>query len=236
VSLSFGRGSADRFWKDAEYALVRSFPNIPSEMELQGPERVGLRNPERFSRTYYRADLFIGARNLARRLKVQLDLSPSVADTTGAELSAGPPGVTFADVAVDRVLGDVVADEQQIVRETKGRITETSLEFEVDLDEISGRRTVLFTCQRRLDGQPTPREVSVYARILDADNGAVLFRTSRTFSIDEWREQPAVANRDRPGAARGLGARGAAAANGRLGALPGLRIDRAEPAGSAAFR
>ncbi len=236
VSLSFDRESAGAFWKDAEYALVRSFPNIPSEMELQGPERVGLRDPERFSKTYYRADLFVGRRNIARRLRVQIDLSPSVVDTTGVALSAGPPGVTFADVAVDRTLGDVVADEQQVVREGKGHITETSVELVVDLDEISGRRTVLFTCQRRLDGQPTPREVSVYARILDADNGAVLYRTSRTFSIADWRDEQAVATGSGAGAARGRSARRPAAALGVLGALPGVRLTRAEPARSAALR
>ena len=236
VVLSFDREPAGAFWTDTEYALVRSFPNIPSEMELQGPERVGLRDPERFSKTYYRADLFVGRRNIARRLRVQIDLSPSVVDTTGVALSAGPPGVTFADVAVDRTLGDVVADEQQVVREGKGHITETSVELVVDLDEISGRRTVLFTCQRRLDGQPTPREVSVYARILDADNGAVLYRTSRTFSIADWRDERAVATGSGAGAARGRSARRPAAALGVLGALPGVRLTRAEPARSAALR
>jgi hypothetical protein len=235
VVLSFDREPAGAFWKDAEFVLVRSFPNIPSEMELQGPERAGLRHPERFSKSYYRADLFIGGRNLARRLKVQIDLSPSVADTTGAELSAGPPGVTFADIAVDRALGDVVADEQQVLRESKGRITETSVEFVVDLDEISGLRTVLFTCQRRLDGQPTPKEVSVYARILD-DKGAVLYRTSRTFSIADWRDEQAVATGSGAGAARGRSARRPAAGLGVLGALPGVRLNRVEPARSAALR
>jgi hypothetical protein len=235
MSLSFDRESAGAFWKDAEFSLVRSFPNIPSEMELQGPERAGLRHPERFSKTYYSAALFIGGRNLARRLKVQIDLSPSVAETTGAELTAGPPGVTFADVALDRALGDVVADEQQVVRESKGHISETSLEFVVDLDEISGRRTVLFTCQRRLDGQPTPREVSVYARILDADSGAVLYRTSRTFSIADWRDEQAVATGSGAGAAGWRSAR-EPAAGGVLGALPGVRLYRVEPARSAALR
>ncbi len=236
VSLSFDRDPAGTFWKDAEFSLVRSFPNIPSEMELQGPERAGLTYPERFSKTYYRADLFIGGRNIARRLKVQIDLSPTAAETTGAELSAGPPGVTFADVAVDRALGNVVGDEQQVVRQGKGQITETSLEFLVDLDEVSGRRTVLFTCQRRLDGQPTPREVSVYARILDADNGAVLFRTSGSFSIDGWRARQAVAAGPGPRLAPGFFARGPAAGAGLLGPLHGLRVARAEPAGSAALR
>jgi len=48
ITLSFDRESPGTFWKDAEYVLVRSVPNVPSEMELQGPERAGLRNPERF--------------------------------------------------------------------------------------------------------------------------------------------------------------------------------------------
>ncbi len=224
ITLSFDRESPGTFWKDAEYMLVRSFPNVPSEMELQGPERAGLRNPERFSKTYYRADLFVGGRNLARRLKVQIELSPSVVDTTGAELTAGPPGVTFADVALDRTLGDVVADEQHVVRDGHGRISETGLELVVDLDEISGRRSVLFTCQRRLDGQPTPREVSVYARILDADSGAVLFRTSGVFSIDEWRAADRLVDRPHAGASAGFVALRTAGA-GPLGPLSRLRRD-----------
>jgi hypothetical protein len=224
ITLSFDRESPGTFWKDAEYVLVRSFPNVPSEMELQGPERAGLRNPERFSKTYYRADLYVGGRNLARRLKVQIELSPSVVDTTGAELTAGPPGVTFADVALDRALGDVVADEQHVVRGGNGHVSETGLELVVDLDEISGRRSVLFTCQRRLDGQPTPREVSVYARILDADSGAVLFRTSGAFSIEEWRAADHLVDRPHAGASAGFVALRTAGA-GPLGPLSGLRRD-----------
>jgi hypothetical protein len=132
--------------------------------------------------------------------------------------------VTFADVALDRALGNVVADEQHVVRDGNGRISETGLELVVDLDEISGRRTVLFTCQRRLDGQPTPREVSVYARILDADSGAVLFRTSGVFSIDEWRAADRLVDRPRAGASPGFVALRTAGA-GSLGSLPGLPRD-----------
>ncbi len=224
IVLSFDRESPGTFWTDAEYVLVRSFPNIPAEMELQGPERAGLRNPERFSKTYYRANLFVGGRNLARRLRVQIELSPSVVDTTGAELTAGPPGVTFADVALDRALGAVVADEQHVVRDSNGRISETGLELVLDLDEISGRRSLLFTCQRRLDGQPTPREVSVYARFLDADSGAVLFRTSGVFSIDEWRAADRLVDRPHAGASAGVVALRTAGA-GPLGPLSRLRRD-----------
>jgi hypothetical protein len=199
IVLSFSQESPRSFWKNSEFVVVRSFPNVPSEMELQGPARDGLRDPERFSTSFYRADFFIAHSYTARRVKLRIELLPADADTSGRNPPEGTAGVSFADVAVDRALGAVVVGQGTRVLPDRGYVHEATIELVAGLDEIAGRHTVLFTCQRRLDGQPTPTEVLVYARILDAANDAILFPAEEPFSILNWHSPQVVADRAGPG-------------------------------------
>jgi hypothetical protein len=227
VRLQFDLGPAGAYWKDAEFALLETFPNSPAEMELQGPDRAGLRDPERFSRTFYRVELYVAPQNLAKKLKLQVGLTPTAHDAGAPSLLEGPPSVTFADVAVDHGLARVVADEQRRLKPGRGTASEVGIELLVDVDELKGRRSILFTCQRMRDGQPTPTEVTVYARLLD-EEGGILFRTSGSFSIDDWNHDRRMASgrslrHDRDGlVGRALGT----ATLGPLGPLSGLRIEQ----------
>ena len=192
VRLLFDPGSAAPYWKTTEFALLETFPNSPAEMELQGPDRAGLRDSERFSKTLYRVELYVAPQNRPQKLTLQIGLTPTAHDARNGALE-GPPSVTFADLAVDRALAGVVADEQHRLRSDRGRVSEIGIELDVSVDEMKGRRTILFTCQRMRDGQPTPTEVTVYARILDANDG-VLFRTSGSFPIERWNVDRRVAH------------------------------------------
>jgi hypothetical protein len=237
MQLRFDAGPVAGYWKDNEFALLETFPNSPSEMELQGPDRAGLRDPERFARTFYRVELYVAPQNLAQKLKVQVGLTPTAHDMGGRALAEGPPSVTFADLAIDRALAAVVADEQHRLKPDRGRASEVGIELQVSVDEMKGRRSILFTCQRMRDGQPTPTEVNVYARILDENDG-VLFRTSGTFSIDDWHPDRRMASSPDRRSDRRAASRGDrwTASVGTVGALSGVRVERPVAARSGFLR
>ena len=181
-----------RSGRPTSFGSLVPFPTCPRRWRRRGPHARGLRDRDRFSETYYRADFFIGRRNLARRVKLQIDLLPP----------ARRPGRVVRSArrhVCGRGRGPAPRRRaprpgHQAARRS-GRIGETNIELIVSLDEIVGERTVLFTCQRLLDGQPTPTEVAVYARILDAETGAILFPAEQVFPIDDWRRQEILARR-----------------------------------------
>jgi hypothetical protein len=209
VRVSFEREGASSVWRDLEFAVVKSFPTSPA-MELQGPDRVGLPQRDRFSRTYYRVDIFAGSRNAPREVTVQIELIAPAAEDLSDELAKLPPGVTFADVAFDRGLASVLSD-RVIESETEQRlfVFDRSIRFTLHLEQLKGFHTVLFTCQRSTDAQPNPSEVAVYAQLSDSIDGSILAATKGTFSLNDW-EQRLAARRRMPG-------RGVQPASGQAG-------------------
>jgi hypothetical protein len=175
-----------------EFTLVKSFP-ASSTVELQGPEGVELPPRDRFSRTYYRVDIYAAARNAPREITVQIDLIPPAAKNMDDELAKLPPGVTFADVVFDRSLASFVR-RPAIEGEEKQRlfVYDRSIKFTLHLEQLKGIHTVLFTCQRSTDAQPNPSEVAVYAQLSDSAGKSTLAATKSTFSLKDWEQGMAV--------------------------------------------
>lgn len=186
VRVSFEREGVGSVWRNLEFDVVKSFPTSET-MELQGPDRAGLLPRDRFSRTYYRVDIFAASRNAAREVTVQIELVPPGARDLNDELAKLPPGVTFADVAFDRALASVLSD-RVIESEAEPRlfVFDRSIKFTLHLEQLKGSHTVLFTCQRSTDAQPNPSEVAVYAQLSDASDGSILAATKGTFSLEDW--------------------------------------------------
>jgi hypothetical protein len=186
VRVSFERENVGSIWQDLEFDVVKSFPTS-STMELQGPDRKGLLQRDRFSRTYYRVDIYAASRNAAREVTVQIELVPPRARDLSDELAKLPPGVTFADVAFDRALASVLSD-RVIESEAEPRlfVFDRSIRFTLHLEQLKGTHTVLFACQRSTDAQPNPSEVAVYAQLSDSIDGSILAATKGTFSLDDW--------------------------------------------------
>ena len=86
VRVSFERGGAGSVWRNLEFTEVRSF-QTSSTMELQGPDGVELPLRDRFSRTYYRVDIYAGSRNAPREITVQIELIPPAAKDLNDELA-----------------------------------------------------------------------------------------------------------------------------------------------------
>ncbi len=82
-------GNVGSIWRNLEFAVVKSFPTS-STMELQGPDRAGLSQRDRFSRTYYRVDIYAASRNAAREVTVQIELVPPQARDLNDELAKLP--------------------------------------------------------------------------------------------------------------------------------------------------
>jgi hypothetical protein len=186
LRVSFGWEGVTSVWRDLEFDVVKSFPTS-STLELQGPDRAGLTQRDRFSRTHYRVDIFAAPRNAAREVTVQIELVPPGARDLNDELAKLPPGVTFADVAFDRALASVLSD--RVVESEAGPrlfVFDRSIKFTLHLEQLKGSHTVLFTCQRSTDAQPNPSEVAVYAQLSDASDGSILAATKSTFSLDDW--------------------------------------------------
>ena len=200
VRVSFERDDVGSIWQDLEFDVVKSFPTS-STMELQGPERAGLLERDRFSRTYYRVDIYAASRNAAREVTVQIELVPPLARDLSDEVARLPPGVTFADVAFDRALASVLSD-RVIESEAEPRlfVFDRSIKFTLHLEQLKGIHTLLFTCQRSTDAQPNPSEVAVYAQLSDSIDGSILAATKATFSLDDW-EQGLLAPRGMVGRA-----------------------------------
>ena len=190
VRVSFERENVGSIWQSLEFDVVKSFPTS-STMELQGPDRAGLVQRDRFSRTYYRVDIYAASRNAAREVTVQIELVPPQARDLNDELAKLPPGVTFADVAFDRALASVLSD-RVIESEAEPRlfVFDRSIKFTLHLEQLKGIHTVLFTCQRSIDAQPNPSEVAVYAQLSDSIDGSILAATKSTFSLDDWEQGP----------------------------------------------
>lgn len=188
LRVSFGWEGVSSVWRDLEFDVVKSFPTS-STMELQGPDRAGLAQRDRFSRTHYRVDIYAASRNAAREVTVQIELVPPGARDLSDELAKLPPGVTFADVAFDRALANVLSD-RVIESETEPRlfVFDRSIKFTLHLEQLKGIHTVLFTCQRSTDAQPNPSEVAVYAQLSDSSDGSILAATRGTFSLDDWEQ------------------------------------------------
>ncbi len=194
VRVSFERAKADVVWRDLEFTLVKSFP-ASSTVELQGPEGVELPPRDRFSRTYYRVDIYAAARNAPQEITVQIELIPPAARNLDDELAKLPAGVTFADVVFDRSLASFV---NRLVTEggEKQRlfVYDRSIRFTLHLEQLKGLHTVLFTCQRSTDAQPNPSEVAVYVQLSDSAGKSTLAATKSTFSLKDW-EQGMAAHR-----------------------------------------
>ena len=209
VRVSFEREGVGSIWRNLEFEPVKSFPTS-STMELQGPDRAGLLPRDRFSRTYYRVDIYAASRNAAREVTVQIELVPPLARDLSDELSKLPLGVTFADVAFDRALASVLND-RVIESETEQRlfVFDRSIKFTLHLEQLKGFHTMLFTCQRSTDAQPNPSEVGVYAQLSDSSDGSILAATKGTFSLSAW-EHRLAGRRSMPG-------RGVRPASGQAG-------------------
>ena len=89
VRVSFEREDVGSIWKNLEFDVLKSFPTS-STMELQGPDRAGLLQRDRFSRTYYRVDIYAASRNAAREVTVQIELVPPRARDLNDELAKLP--------------------------------------------------------------------------------------------------------------------------------------------------
>lgn len=194
VRVSFERGTVTSRWRDIEYEIVQHY-ETPSTMEPQNQVAENIDAHRRFTPSYYTVDLFTGAGNASRNILVTLELIRPEARDLSDERAKLFPGVAFRDVAFDRALAGILQS-----RRPEDRLSgnDRSIQFALSLDELKGRHTVLFTCQRVVDAQPPATEVSVYVQLSDVVSKAVLSHGRGGSTIEAWEPRLAA---DRGGAA-----------------------------------